>query len=165
MRILPRYRDSTRPVYGRIIHREPLMRLAERTRTLEGMSRLYSGDGGGKSNVAGGLMEPRRRVQFRFSGGTTGTNAGSSGNINNIMNSVSGTGGGGGGGSGSTSSGSVNTNVGGTNVNSLTPHYGSFQKLKELIWTERARELAQQRKAEEMAARAAVLKEIANGVR
>ncbi|XP_037942308.1 uncharacterized protein LOC119675190 [Teleopsis dalmanni] len=40
---------------------------------------------------------------------------------------------------------------------------GSFQKLKELIWTERAKELTQQRRAEELAARAAVLKEIANG--
>ncbi|EDW71137.2 uncharacterized protein [Drosophila virilis] len=40
---------------------------------------------------------------------------------------------------------------------------GSFQKLKELIWTERAKELTQQRRAEEVAARAAVLKEIANG--
>ncbi|KAH8272478.1 hypothetical protein KR044_008943, partial [Drosophila immigrans] len=40
---------------------------------------------------------------------------------------------------------------------------GSFQKLKELIWTERAKELTQQRRTEEMAARAAVLKEIANG--
>lgn len=40
---------------------------------------------------------------------------------------------------------------------------GSFQKLKELIWTERAKELTQQRRAEELAARTAVLKEIANG--
>lgn len=40
---------------------------------------------------------------------------------------------------------------------------GSFQKLKELIWTERAKELTQQRKTEELAARAAMLKEIANG--
>lgn len=47
----------------------------------------------------------------------------------------------------------------------LTPQKGSFQRLKELIWTERARELAHQRKTEEMIARAAVLKEIANGQR
>lgn len=45
----------------------------------------------------------------------------------------------------------------------LTPQRGSFQKLKELVWTERARELAQQRRNEEMVARAAVLKELANG--
>ncbi|XP_043657408.1 uncharacterized protein LOC122622862 isoform X3 [Drosophila teissieri] len=40
---------------------------------------------------------------------------------------------------------------------------GSFQKLKELIWTERAKELIEQRRDEEMAARSAALKEIANG--
>ncbi|XP_044741464.1 uncharacterized protein LOC123302558 [Chrysoperla carnea] len=45
----------------------------------------------------------------------------------------------------------------GRNINQ-TPHSGSFQHLKELIRTERARELQQQRLAEEMAARAAVLK-------
>ena len=48
-------------------------------------------------------------------------------------------------------------------LSTLTPQKGSFQRLKELVWTERARELAQQRKTEEMAARAAVLKEISNG--
>ncbi|ALC48110.1 CG32017 [Drosophila busckii] len=48
------------------------------------------------------------------------------------------------------------------NLNSVAVQ-GSFQKLKELIWTERAKELTQQRRAEELAARAAVLKEIANG--
>lgn len=53
--------------------------------------------------------------------------------------------------------------VGGQQSNGLTPQKGSFQRLKELVWTERARELAQQRKAEETAARAAVLKEISNG--
>lgn len=53
--------------------------------------------------------------------------------------------------------------AGGQQSNGLTPQKGSFQRLKELVWTERARELAQQRKAEETAARAAVLKEISNG--
>lgn len=43
------------------------------------------------------------------------------------------------------------------------PQRGSFMKLKELVWTERARELAHQRRSEEMQARAAVLKELANG--
>ncbi|XP_055313787.1 uncharacterized protein LOC129575024 isoform X3 [Sitodiplosis mosellana] len=47
----------------------------------------------------------------------------------------------------------------------LTPQKGSFQRLKELIWNERARELAQQRRNEEMIARAAVLKELTNGQR
>lgn len=47
----------------------------------------------------------------------------------------------------------------------LTPQKGSFQRLKELIWNERAQELAQQRRNEEMNARAAVLKEITMGQR
>lgn len=48
--------------------------------------------------------------------------------------------------------------------NTLIPaQRGSFNRLKELIGTERAKELAQQRMQEEMAARAAVLKEITNG--
>lgn len=47
----------------------------------------------------------------------------------------------------------------------LTPQKGSFQRLKELIWNERARELAQQRRNEEILARAAVLKEVTNGQR
>ncbi|XP_030379813.1 uncharacterized protein LOC115628022 [Scaptodrosophila lebanonensis] len=57
---------------------------------------------------------------------------------------------------------SVTTSNSGGNPNSVAVQ-GSFQKLKELIWTERAKELTQQRRAEELAARAAVLKEITNG--
>lgn len=92
--------------------------MSDRGRTFGDISRLY----GAESRQASSQYDqPRRRVQFRFSG-----------------------------------SGPVNQNA-------LTPQKGSFQRLKELVWTERARELAQQRKAEEMAARAAVLKEIANG--
>ncbi|XP_015608915.1 uncharacterized protein LOC107274368 [Cephus cinctus] len=59
----------------------------------------------------------------------------------------------------------MNFRVGGGSSSSLSqvPQAGSFQHLKELIRTERARELQEQRMAEEMAARAAVLKEISNG--
>lgn len=49
--------------------------------------------------------------------------------------------------------------------NFLTPQRGSFHRLKELVWTERAKELQAQRKAEEIAARMAILKTIANGQR
>lgn len=122
MRINSRYRDGTRPVFGRILHKEPLLRLrdlTDRSRTFGDISRLYGAE---SRQAASQYDQPRRRVQFRFSG------------------------------SGSSS-----------NQNALTPQKGSFQRLKELVWTERARELAQQRKAEETAARAAVLKEIANG--
>lgn len=82
-------------------------------------------------------------MQFRFAGGMAPAN-----NAN--------------GATGSNSNSLLASSVG---QNVLTPQKGSFQRLKELIWTERARELAQQRKTEEMIARAAVLKEIANGQR
>lgn len=48
-------------------------------------------------------------------------------------------------------------------LNQIAPQRGSFQRLKELVWTERARELSQQRKNEEITARAAILKDITNG--
>ncbi len=90
--------------------------MSDRSRTFGDISRLYGAE---NRQAASQYDQPRRRVQFRFSGSG--------------------------------------------NQNALTPQKGSFQRLKELVWTERARELAQQRKAEELAARAAVLKEIANG--
>lgn len=69
---------------------------------------------------------------------------------------MAGGGGGGGGGSGMSSPGRNAV---------ATPQRGSFSILKTLVWTERARELQAQRKAEEIAARMAVLKNIANGQR
>lgn len=48
-------------------------------------------------------------------------------------------------------------------MSQIIPQQGSFQRLKELVWTERARELQHQRKNEEIAARAAILKDITNG--
>lgn len=53
--------------------------------------------------------------------------------------------------------------VGGSPQNALLPQRGKFQELKTLILNEKARELAQLRKNEEIAARAAVLKELTNG--
>jgi hypothetical protein len=47
--------------------------------------------------------------------------------------------------------------------NQIAPQRGSFQRLKQLVWTERARELEEQRKSEAIAARAAILKDITNG--
>lgn len=49
--------------------------------------------------------------------------------------------------------------------NLIAPQRGSFHRLKELVWTERAKELQAQRRAEEIAARLAILKDIANGQR
>jgi hypothetical protein len=51
----------------------------------------------------------------------------------------------------------------GLNPNQIAPQRGSFQRLKQLVWTERARELEEQRKNEAIAARAAILKDITNG--
>ncbi|GJQ68176.1 hypothetical protein Trydic_g10738 [Trypoxylus dichotomus] len=110
-----RYRG--RPIYGRIIHKAPMLHIpdtAERNRAFEEVARMY-----GNLQAA---LEPRRRVTaFRLSGG---------------MPSVR-----------------------------LSPQSGSFQHLKELIKTERARELQEQRMAEEAAARAAALKELSSAHR
>lgn len=92
--------------------------------------------------------QPRRLTpKFRFAGGSAG-------------------------GSGSSMSSATAAGLGaaaitfgntGINANILTPQRGSFQRLKELVWTERAKELQQQRKNEEMAVRAAILKDLTNG--
>jgi hypothetical protein len=107
-----------RPVYGRVVHRQPLARTMDRSHAFDDMSRIY----GAENRLVAGNQ--RRKAQFRFAGG-----GGAAGAPQNL----------------------------------LTPQRGSFAKLKELVWTERAKELQQQRKSEEMAARAAVLKEITNG--
>lgn len=125
VRITPRYRDATRPVYGRILHREPLAIMDRNRAAIEDFSRGGYGLQDGSSSKMQS-PEPRRRIQFRFAGYGPGVGGGNTQNL-------------------------------------LTAHHGSFQKLKELIWTERARELATQRKAEELAARAATLKDVANG--
>lgn len=148
-----RYRDLSRPVYGRVVHKEPSNQYRQaaigRTRSYnyKDISRFYNGDnnqrpwGNVQSNM--GLQQsqqpPRRAGQFR-SFHVAPNNANNNGNKNTMGSSV------------------------GQNL-LLTPQKGSFQRLKELIWTERARQLTQQRKAEELVARAAVLKEIANGER
>lgn len=118
MRINSRYRDPARPVYGRVLHKEPVVRyreMPERNRALEDVTKMFGADSKGNSAIA--ATQRRRVTQYR------------------------------------------------SGQNSIIPQRGSFNVLKELVWTERAKELAQQRRAEEMAARAAVLKEIANGQR
>lgn len=81
--------------------------------------------------------QSQRRVQYRF----PGPSPGNSPHANAVVARMSGS----------------------TSPLNATPQRGSFMKLKELVWTERARELAHQRRNEEMQARAAVLKELANG--
>lgn len=74
------------------------------------------------------------------------------------------------GGSGNSISGSPNVaqhaifgSTTGLGPNQIAPQRGSFNRLKQLVWTERARELEEQRKSEAIAARAAILKDITNG--
>jgi hypothetical protein len=74
------------------------------------------------------------------------------------------------GGSGNSITGSPNAaqhaifgSTSGLGPNQIAPQRGSFQRLKQLVWTERARELEEQRKNEAIAARAAILKDITNG--
>ncbi|XP_011497203.1 PREDICTED: uncharacterized protein LOC105361651 [Ceratosolen solmsi marchali] len=73
--------------------------------------------------------------------------------------------GGGGGGGSSGGRGHIAENNEENDLDASVPQTGSFQHLKELILTERARELQEQRRVEEMAARAAVLKEMTSGNR
>lgn len=74
------------------------------------------------------------------------------------------------GGSGNSLSGSPNVaqhaifgSISGLGPNQIAPQRGSFNRLKEFVFTERARELEEQRKHEAIAARAAILKDITNG--
>ncbi|XP_055679300.1 uncharacterized protein LOC129787605 isoform X2 [Lutzomyia longipalpis] len=138
-----RYRDATRPVYGRVVHKEPIARyrdMAARNRLFDNIAKHYGAESRVNTGaVARKIANTQRRplIVFRkMDGGDEEMGK----NLEGIPKDSS-----------------------GTIQNALTPQRGSFQRLKELVWTQRARELAQQRRAEELAARAAVLKEIANG--
>lgn len=133
------------PVFGRVVSREPIIpqriSFEQRQRHLDGNT-----NGASQARLYGAEVRPSGI------GAGAGVGAGAAGpsprrSSKNRYLGVS-------------SSSAANNAAG--NHNSVAVH-GSFQKLKELIWTERAKELTQQRRAEELAARAAVLKEIANG--
>ncbi|XP_017155654.1 LOW QUALITY PROTEIN: uncharacterized protein LOC108164449 [Drosophila miranda] len=138
-RVLGSIRMSARerarsPVFGRVVSREPI---TPQRMTFEQRQRFV--DLG-----SGGIGGP---IQARFYGSegrqqNAGTRRSSKNRYMGVPN-----------GTGASLTG---------NQNSVAVQ-GSFQKLKELIWTERAKELTQQRRDEELAARAAALKEIANG--
>ena len=148
---IAKYRDPP-PVFGRVLHNEPIKPHKD---AKKGRARSYgykdvSGNYDGNGNrqrawtiAQSGMREQpaRRRMQFRFSGGgKTSARHGSGDKPNSLLAATIG-------------------------QKLLSPQKGSFQKLKELVWTERARELTRQRKTEEMIARAAVIKEITNGQR
>lgn len=153
-----RYRVSGRPVYGRIVHHQPTNtqqmggRYYDVPPNLE-RSRLNYDDllnikpySNSDNMLLGGQQQQstknmRKQQKVRFGNGITG-------GANSISNSPS---------------LGQHTIFGSTGINAIAPQRGSFQRLKELVWTERARELSQQRKSEEIAARAAILKDITNG--
>ncbi|XP_017470447.1 PREDICTED: putative uncharacterized protein DDB_G0277255 isoform X1 [Rhagoletis zephyria] len=141
--MLSRYGERSRsPVFGRVISREPL--IPQRV-TIGHRQRHYGIDGS-----IYGSSSPR--VYGAESKSTSTSHVGAGGGSARRPSKYRYVG----------ASDSTLNGANGGNTNSVNVQ-GSFQRLKELIWTERAKELTQQRRAEEMAARAAVLKEIANG--
>ncbi|EDV90952.1 GH23939 [Drosophila grimshawi] len=127
------------PVFGRVVNREPI--IPQRVAFEQRQRHLMDG-----SPSAGGQASRLYGAEVRPSGvgATTGTTSPRRSSQNRYV-------------------GVKHSNAGSSQNSNSVAVQGSFQKLKELIWTERAKELTQQRRAEELAARAAVLKEIANG--
>ncbi|KAH8255074.1 hypothetical protein KR038_010510, partial [Drosophila bunnanda] len=139
---------SRSPVFGRVVSREP---------SLPQRMPIYPLEHPQRERLEFGLTNPPPGTsQTRFYGSEirpqNGISTSSSSRRSNKNRYVGGI---------PNESGGIGTNTK-DNQNSVAIQ-GSFQKLKELIWTERAKELTQQRRDEEMAARAAALKEIANG--
>ncbi|GAB0088086.1 GATA zinc finger domain-containing protein 4 [Sergentomyia squamirostris] len=138
-----RYRDANRPVYGRVVTKEPLAQyraMAARNRMMDNIAKYYGAESRVKTGAAARKYanSQTRRPLVVFNNADDEMGKGYEGTPKDMIS-------------------------GGTMPNSPIPQRGSFQRLKELVWTQRARELAQQRRTEELAARAAVLKEIANG--
>lgn len=164
-RINSRYRDGfPRPVYGRVVHKQPVQpgqfiagpaipRIYDAQPPFDrvkpgydDITRLY-GNRMLDNQQQQQSQQPRRPPpKFRFAGGSSGMNVGSSTNNAAALGAAA-----------------INFGSTGINANLLTPQKGSFQRLKELVWTERAKELQTQRKNEEMAVRAAILKDLTNG--
>lgn len=157
-RINSRYRDGTpRPVYGRLVHKQPAQLQSlpnggryydvppalDRARpNYDDIRPFENGLIGNQQQPA--AQQPRRRLpKVRFGNGGSGTTLTGSPNIGSHAIFASA--------------------AGGLGPNQIAPQRGSFQRLKQLVWTERARELEEQRKNEAIAARAAILKDITNG--
>lgn len=155
-RINSRYRDGTpRPVYGRVVHKQPAHlqslpmggRYYDVPPVLDRARPNYDDLRPFENGLLGNQQQPsqqarRRLPSVRFGNGGSGSSISGSPNVaqHAIFGSPSGLG-----------------------PNQIAPQRGSFQRLKQLVWTERARELEEQRKNEGIAARAAILKDITNG--
>lgn len=156
-RLNSRYRGegAPRPVYGRIVHKQPaqLQALPAGGRYYDvppAVDRVRPNYDPFDNGVLGNqhqqaAQQNRRRQQMpkvRFGNGGNGNSISGSPNI--AQHAIFGS----------------TANLG---ANQIAPQRGSFQRLKQLVWTERARELEEQRKNEAIAARAAILKDITNG--
>lgn len=153
-----KYRDgSSRPVYGRVVIKPSAGRFQESPAGIDRQRPSYDdyrplnfGENaflGNQKHSNQDLAQSRRRqLKVRFGNGASGTNT-----INPASNPAP----------QHAIFGSPSTNP--NRNNQIAPQSGSFQRLKQLVWTERARELDYQRKMEENAARAAILKDITNG--
>lgn len=158
-RMNSRYRDGTpRPVYGRVVHKQPpqLQSLPsggryyevppslDRPRPTYDDTLIRPFDNGllGNQQPQPSQQARRRMPKVRFGNGGSGNTL--TGQPNVAQHAIF----------GSTT---------GFGANQIAPQRGSFQRLKQLVWTERARELEEQRKNEAIAARAAILKDITNG--
>lgn len=131
------------PIGGRYYEVPPVP--MERNRPIyEDFIKPFGGDNlllsGSQQQMQQGAQNRRRLPKVRFGNGMAGGNA-ITGQPNLGQHAI----------------------FGSTGLNQIAPQRGSFQRLKELVWTERARELQQQRRNEEIAARAAILKDITNG--
>lgn len=153
-RINSRYRDGTaRPVYGRVVIKPSAGRFQEIPAALERPRPTYHDEyrpfessllGGNRKQPSPEAAQTRRRQQPKSRNGFGGYGAAAPSNIH-VPQTIYGT-----------SNPTPNSNL-------ISPQRGSFQRLKQLVWTERARELEEQRKKESVAARAAILKDITNG--
>lgn len=156
-RMHSKFRDgSARPVYGRVMMKPAPGRFQESPSAIERPRPSYDeyrhptfGDNAFLANQKQPTREldqqRRRQMKVRFGNGVSGTNAVIPSSNPTPQHAIF---------------GSTSSNV---NQNQITPQRGSFQRLKQLVWTERARELEDQRKKEAVAARAAILKDITNG--
>lgn len=153
-RMHSKFRDgSARPVYGRVMIKPAAGRFQESPSSVDRpryddyrpLSNFESGFLANHKQPTPDLAQSRRRqMKVRFGNGASGTNV-----INPASSPTP-----------HAIFGSPSSNV---NQNQITPQRGSFQRLKQLVWTERARELEDQRRKEAVAARAAILKDITNG--
>lgn len=155
------YGATGRPVYGRVVHQpSPQQQMSmggryfevpptpiERNRPIYEDFKPFGAEnlllGNSQQQMQQSAQNRRRQQKVRFGSGMASGNA-ITGQPNLGQHTIFGS-------------------TGTSQMSQISPQRGSFQRLKELVWTERAKELQQQRKNEELAARAAMIKDYTNG--